>query len=215
MATHVMEDSITDVPEANVVDRVFEAPTWRLTMGLPPLADHSWPHRLRSELPVDPLTGRQRGDIDILTMPPASPKAAVAIEAKCVRVPASAFKTIEPNGLSNWRKGITQANKSAGLGFHKVYLYMFLLIDSREHNAGERLYRGATPELLERVYSALRLGELDPRVGVVQNQFVQPFDRPPFITGMASSQILRFATEVEQTEEITAWVTEQFRAPAI
>jgi hypothetical protein len=183
-------------------------------MGLPPLADYTWPHCLRSELPVDPVTGRQRGDIDILTMPPASPNAAVAIEAKCVRVPPIAFKTIEPNGLSNWRKGISQANKSAALGFHKVYLYMFLLIDSREQD-NRSFFRGATPELMERVHSALRLSELDPRVGVVENQFVQPFDRPPFMTGGASSQILRFATEVEQPAEITAWVTEQFRAPAI
>ncbi len=129
---------------------------------------------------------------------------------KCVRIPGAAFKTIEPNGLANWRKGIAQANRSARLGFHKVYLYMFMLIDSRENNRGQWMYAGATPELLERVRSALHLEDLDPRIGVVQNEFVQPVDRAPFMTGTASSQILRMAEPQTQPEPLTAWVQAKF-----
>ena len=210
-----MVTSVTKITESELTDRIFADHTWRVVLGLPPRADHTWLHRLRVTLPSHERKGRSRGDVDILAMPPKRPDAAVAAEVKCVRVPASSFKTLEPNGLKNWQKGIQQANRLEELGFHQVYIYLFMVIDSREHNGGEWTYSGATPELLERVRSSLDLGKLHPRVGMVENQFVQPVDRPPLELGTAASNIVRMAGAVSQPDGLTAWVRDQFTPPAI
>jgi hypothetical protein len=129
-------------------------------------------------------------------------------------VAESAFRTGEPNGLANWLKGIGQANRLAQRGFSQVYIYLFVAIDSRANNEGRFTYKGATPELLERIRSALQLERLDPRIGFVENAFVQPVDRPPFELGTTSSSIVRMATRVEQPPDVTKWVEAQFRASA-
>jgi hypothetical protein len=208
-----VEQSITATSEAELIDVVFARDTWRLVMGLPPLASGDWLHRLRVPLPRLKKATKTAGDIDILAMPPARPDRATAAEAKLVRVGADAFYTIGPNGLSNWQQGIKQANRLAAHGFHCVYLYMFVLVDSRANNRGEWTYKGTTPGLDERISDAIHLDQIDARVGVVENRFVQPVDRAPFEFGTAQSSIVRMATSVAQPDEITDWVRREFARP--
>jgi hypothetical protein len=203
------ERSITEFREADLVDRVFDNPKLRLAIGLPPLASLDWLHRLAVQLPPD-TRGRQRGDIDILAIPPSSPEQSVAIEVKCVRVSASAFWTNEPNGLGNWPEGIAQANRLAERGFHQVYLYLFASVDSRTNNEGRLSYAGATPQLRERIRSSLQLGRLNPRIGMVENYFTQPIDEPAFEIGTSQMEIIKMAEAIEQPEAVTQWVAEQF-----
>jgi hypothetical protein len=209
----IVEQSITATSEAELIDVVFARDTWRLVMGLPPLASSDWPHRLRVPLPRAKKATKTSGDIDILTMPPALPDRAIAAEAKLVRVGADAFYTIEPNGLSNWQQGIKQANRLAAHGFHCVYLYMFVLVDSRANNSGAWTYKGASSQLDERISQAMHLDRIDTRVGVVENRFVQPVDRTPFEFGTAQSSIIRMATSVAQPDEVTGWVRSEFARP--
>jgi hypothetical protein len=208
-----VEQSITKTAESDLIDVVFARDTWRLVMGLPPLASADWLHLLRVPLPPDKKTRKTTGDIDILTMPPSMPSEAVAAEAKLVRVGADSFYTISPNGLANWQQGIEQANRLAVHGFHCVYIYMFVLVDSRANNGGEWTYKGATPELDLRISDAMHLDQIDNRVGVVENRFVQPVDRAPFELGTAQSSVLRTAVPASQSDELTEWVRNQFARP--
>jgi hypothetical protein len=208
-----VEQSITATVESDLIDVVFARDTWRLVMGLPPLASGDWPHRLRVPLPADKTTGKTTGDVDILAMPPWMPDKAIAAEAKLVRVGADAFYTIEPNGLANWQQGIKQANRLAALGFHGVYIYMFVLVDSRANNKGEWTYKDTTPRLDERISDAMHLDQIDNRVGVVENRFVQPVDRTAFEFGTAQSSILRMATPLSQSDKLTEWVRSEFARP--
>ncbi|MGA7960180.1 MAG: hypothetical protein WCA33_00660, partial [Candidatus Acidiferrales bacterium] len=61
--------------------------------------------------------------------------------------------TGQPNKLSGLKKGVEQSNLLADLGFHQVYCYVFIVVDSRELNVSKFAFAGSTKEiksLLER-----------------------------------------------------------------
>jgi hypothetical protein len=208
-----MEPSITSVTEALLVDRILDDRLWRQVIGLPPHTHIESFAATRRELPAN-SNGRSAGDVDILIMPPGEPQHAIAIEVKRLKVGAGAFHTGEPNGLANLYEGIRQANHLASLGFHRVYLYILVLVDSRENNGGAYSFAGLTPALIDRLRSSYRLSKLESRIGVVESEFTQPVDREPFMTGGASWNWMRHDSAVDQPDSLTKWVQAQF-PPAV
>ncbi len=208
-----MEPSLADIWEAEFVDRILGDHTWRQVIGVPPGTPDDALSTVRRDLPCDDK-GRRRGDVDILLMPPAQPELATAIEVKRVKVGQQAFKTGMPNRLANLREGLDQANRLAALGFHRVFFYILIAIDSRDNNQGKWVYAGITPELLGTIRSAYDIRSLDPRVGVVEAEFAQPVDREPFLSGTVGWNFVRHAISADQNPSITQWVSAQYENPA-
>jgi hypothetical protein len=110
------------------------------------------------------------------------------------------------NKLQEFEKGVQRANRLAQIGFWQVYLWVFVLVDSRKQNAGRITYAGPTPKLSAQIKRVISAQQLHERVGLDHHEFVQPMDYEPLDIGTFGSDLLRLATAVSQPPEVTAWV---------
>ena len=209
MLTH---RSIADIPEAALVKRLITDPYWRWRLlqiyGIP--AD-SIPF---PSVPLRGLTGQSQGDVDILLSVPGRPDLATAIEVKIIKVGAAALRNQTPNKLRGFKEGVRQSNRLARIGFSQVYLYVFVVVDSREKNAGRITYEGLPPELRRLIERAISPSGLDTRVGLMYHELVQPMDNEPLGTGTYSGHLVRLAELAAQPAELTAWVAQATSAGA-
>ena len=147
-----------------------------------------------------------KGDIDILVIPRGAPEEATAIHVKKFKVGRKAVRTGRPNRLDKFREGVWQANDLARLGFAQVYLWVFVVVDTREQNAGRFAYDGPDSLLRSRIQQAISVVGLEPRVGLMEFDWVQPMDRAPFEFGTHGGHLRRLAKPVPQDPPLTAWL---------
>lgn len=159
-------------------------------------------------VPLNGLPGTPVGDVDILLSVPGRPELATAIQVKRVKVGAAALRDQRPNKLQEFKKGVRQANLLAKIGFSLVYLYVFVVVDSREINAGRSLYKGLTKELRSLIERAISPHGLHVRVGLMYHEFVQPMDNVPLGTGTYFGHLVRSARPISQPAEVTSWVAQ-------
>ena len=200
----MIHESLAEIPEGCLLEKLqgslFEM------RGIPDdvLEFHGVP------LPVD-AQGKLKGDIDVLLCSHSQPSAATAIQAKRVKVGMKALREGgQPNKLQQVAKGVRQANLLAEMGFWQVYLYILVVVDSREKNAGRVSYEGPPPALREIITRGISIykKDLNPRVGLVCCEFVQPMDREPLRVGTGSISLERMAKRLTQSDELTKWVKE-------
>ena len=158
------------------------------------------------KVPLQDAPGDFVGDVDVLLCAPDRPSVATAIEVKRVKIGASAFRSGQPNKLREYRKAVRQANLLVKVGFAQVYLYVIVVVDSRENNDGRYTYDGPTPELHAAVESTISLEKLEPRVGLVRYEFVQSMDHPPLTLGTSGGSLARLAQAAPQRTDVTTWV---------
>ncbi len=201
MPTH---DSLADIHERLLVERLMASPYWRSCLlrieGVP---DGSVPLQCVS---LTGLPGRPQGDIDILLIVPGRPDCATAIQVKRIKVGAAALRNQSPNGLQGFEKGVRQANVLAEIGFSLVFFYVFVLVDSRQGNAGRISYEGLTPQVKTLIEQALSPADLNERVGLMSCELVQPMDVEPLIVPSSTTNLLRRAVPAAQPADVTAWV---------
>jgi hypothetical protein len=99
----------------------------------------------------------------------------------------------------------------AKLEFSQVYLYVFVMIDSREanieaHGAGTTYGDALTPEDRRRLDEMISAQNLDPRVGLMRFDIAQPMDHEPLVVGTTASILLRSARLQTQPDKVTEWV---------
>ena len=141
------EQSIADINEALLVEMLLaSSPVQRdRIIGLHGIANDVQDFQA---VPLTDVPGDiTRGDIDILLCSPERPEQATAIQVKRVKVGPEAMRTGKPNKLPDLKKGVEQANRLAEIGFSQVYLYIFIVVDSREKNAGQYSFSGASTEI--------------------------------------------------------------------
>jgi hypothetical protein len=168
-----------------------------------------------------PLCGRSltvltsqkvQGDVDVLLRDPERPELAVAIEAKRVKVtPGPKGQPPKINKLHEFQKAVSQANQLAKLGFSQVYLYVFVMIDSREanieaHGARTTYDDALTPEDRRMLDEVISEQNLDPRVGLMRFDVAQPMDHEPLDVGTSTGVLLRSARPQTQPDKVTEWV---------
>jgi hypothetical protein len=198
--------SITEIPEALLIKRLmsntYRRPYLLSIRGIPP---QSIPFQ---RVPLRGLPGGPEGDVDILLCVPDQPGLATAIEVKRIKVGTRALRNRRPNKLTGLRKGVRQANLLAGIGFWQVYLYVFVVVDSREQNAGRITYKGIPTELQASIGRVIPPNGLDSRVGLMYLQFVQPMDYEPLHVGADYCHLVRLAKPAAQSAAVTAWVAQ-------
>jgi hypothetical protein len=196
--------SIADIHEHELVDELLSSYSYRSSFigihGMP-----STPVALTRVLLKD-APGDYRGDIDILLFAKDEPARAVAIEVKRIKVGASAFWTDRPNKMHEINVGVEQANLLAKVGFAQVYLYLIVVVDSREHNEGRITYNGLTAGLRQKIDAEVSTRMLDPRVGLIVLHYVQSMDHPPLTMGSSAGTIKRLATETLQPPALSRWI---------
>jgi hypothetical protein len=198
-------DSIADIHEDKVVERLLSDPLWRSDM----FELYGNPRGVldRQKVPLQTAPGGFKGDVDVLLCAPGHPEEAVAFELKRVKFGMSALRLGgRPNKLHEFHKAVRQANRLADVGFWRVYLYVITLVDAREQNAGKHTYRGLSSELKSLIASVVTTHGLNPRVGLCDLVFTQPMDYAPFTVGGHVHHLKRLARPQQQSEELTKWV---------
>jgi hypothetical protein len=194
-------ESIADIPEAELVERVVRDRHWRRTLlnlkGIPENGDAF----LR--VPLGRLAPRAQGDVDLLLVSPTQPSDAVAVEIKRFKVELAGVRAGLANKLNEFKKGVAQANRLAELGFAQVYLWVIVVADTREQNAGRYIYDGLTSELRSSVAAAISTSRLRPEVGLMHLEFVQPMDRTPFELGTYGGHLVSPATARPENEAVS------------
>jgi hypothetical protein len=201
----LLHSSIADIPEKELVERVLRDSHHRHTLfnikGLDAEGG-----RISTEIDLRRFRRDLRGDIDILVVQPNAPESATAIEVKRFKLGMRGVRSGQPNGLGEFAKGVRQANRLARLGFSQVYLWVFVVIDTREQNAGRFTYAGPSSLLRSRIQNALSTACLDSCIGLMHFEWVQPMDKPPLALGTHGANLERLAHAVPQAADVTAWM---------
>lgn len=201
------QESIADIEEGKLVCKLVTDHSWRDAI----LGIHGMPSapRIIQQVPLTTAPGSPEGDIDILLVPPHWPSEATAIQVKRIKFSEAAFREGgQPNKLGDFQKGVDQANLLADLGFHQVYIFVFVVVDSRTKNQGQISYEGLSSKQRSLVESTISTRDLHPDVGLVVYTLVQPMDHPPLTTGTSAGSLKRLATPRQQPRELTHWLTQ-------
>lgn len=200
-------NSIADITEADFIRRLLLDSYWRSRVfnisGMP-----AEPSAFAS-VDLKGAPGNFFGDVDVLLCPPSQPELATAISVKRIKFGARAIRNGQPNKLGELKKATEQANRLADVGFHLVYSFVFVAIDTREQNVGTKIsFAGLPVELKQFVYFAVTTQGLNPRIGLYRTEYVQTMDDEPLITGSFHGHLVRNAEPVQQADNLTAWVSQ-------
>jgi hypothetical protein len=204
-------DSIATIKESKLVELLLTDPYWPSRIvnfaGMPENCENFGCVSLKDV----PLNGAKRAesDIDILSCPKLRPDLATAIQVKRIKVDANALNTGQPNKINDLKKGIKQSNLLADLGFHQVYFYVFIVVDSRERNVDKFAFEGSTMKiksLLEREIG-MAATALRSTAGLFTFEFTQSMDDVPLTTGAFGAHLKRRAQQRAQSDELSAWVS--------
>jgi hypothetical protein len=198
--------SLAEIPESDLIDMLITSPITRDSfLGMKGVPDQPL---YRTNIPHREVPGGDQGDVDLLLWNPDRPHEATAVEAKRIKTKASTFMTGTPNKLHEIEKACTQANKLEALGFAHVFLFVYIVVDSRALLEGRKIsYDGPTPEIQAKIDAAMsqHTRHLRPRVGIVEHTFIQSMDKPPDF-GSGGGHFRRPATPVSQPPALTAWI---------
>lgn len=196
--------SIVEITEPDLVHKLVHNDHWRSRIinihGMP---DHP---SCYLEEPLDQFGPNVSGDVDLLLVDKLNIRESTAIQIKRIKVSENAFHTGMPNKLGDVQKGARQANLLAELGFYQVYLYLFIVVDSRIRNIGQYSYEGLTPQLRSTLRAEITTSALLRRVGMIEFEFTQPMDSPPLGVGTYGGSLVRLAEPHSQAPEVTGWV---------
>jgi hypothetical protein len=201
--------SIADIAEDKLIQRLFSDRLW----GTEFFDLAGMPRRMlnRQRVLLDTAPGNFKGDIDVLRCAPDNPEQAVAYEVKRIKFGIPSLRPGgRPNKLHEFKKAAQQANLLARMGFWQVYLYIVVVVDAREQNAGKITYAGLSSKLRSLVYSTVSTGPLDERVGLGILDFTQPMDNEPFVVGTHGLDLRRKSKPLAQNEQLTNWVRRIF-----
>jgi hypothetical protein len=154
------------------------------------------------------------GDIDILVVPGGQPELSTAIQVKrfeaIVRTNLEGLDEVQGGYPGRFRKlmakGIRQANTTKRVGFAQVYLWIFVVIDTRHRNSGWYTYDGPSSLLNSQIDQAISPVGLDPTIGLMKFEWVQPMDRPPFELSTHGGDLRKLAESTAQPPELTEWL---------
>lgn len=195
-------ESITGIQETELVQRLLDDQSWRNRF----LSIHGIPNQARfyPEVLLKPMGAK--GDIDILAVDPLLPCAATAIQVKRVKVSPRAFETGKPNKLAAISELQRQSTLLVELGFHQVFSYVIVVVDSRINNKGEYTFDGLTSELRTLIDNSMSLSGLHDAAGFIQFEVCQTMDDVPLSTGTFAGKIHRMPKVRPQAHKVTEFV---------
>jgi hypothetical protein len=209
------QDSIADIHEDKLVEYLLAVPYWRQwVFGHYGIPDHPI---YRERVPLDTVPGGlpRKGDIDVLLCGRGRFEESVAYQVKRVKVSLTQLRAKTPGKLQDLKEAVRQANLLVDVGFWKVYLDIFALIDARELDllTEDRLHFN---EIKYKISLAIgnSIADLNTRVGVFEVELVQTTDGPPTTFDQTGGHLRRQASAAPQSYELTKWVSEVFSGEA-
>jgi len=146
---------------------------------------------------------KKPGDIDLLLVDERFPNSTIAFECKRVKAISIDADNAKVNNINGIRHGVIQANKYQSLGFHKSYLMIIMLEDSRTLDAGNAMMRNSKSEDVEKIYEIPWNEKLHDDVGIVFVNVTQPTGKHYNSMGGIGFCIDKPAQSLDQTIEMT------------
>lgn len=209
----LLHRSITDFREQELVTHVLNDVHYQSTLfnikGM-----YTEGARILEQVELRHYRKKLAGDIDILVTPGGQPELSTAIQVKrfeaTVKMNEDGEDEVEGGYPERFRKlmakGVEQANRTKRLGFAQVYLWIFVVIDTRKRNSGWHTYDGPDSLLNSQIHQAISPLGLDPTAGLMKFEWVQAMDRPPFELASHGSSLTRLAESTSQPPELTEWL---------
>lgn len=113
-------------------------------------------------------------DIDLLAVPTEDPRSAVAIQAKRFKVThGESGDSVSLDG-SKLDDLIRQCNETRAWGFDRVSGLVVVMMDGQRHPAASLPYRRSSPDTFRHLYQFVKSRPLEPGIGMVFMEIVQP-----------------------------------------
>lgn len=183
----LLHESIADIPEKELVTHVLNDVRYRESLlNIRGLVTRD--SRLLEQVELRHFRPDVAGEVDILVVPNGAPEQSTAIQVKRFK----AVVTMDEQGrdkaqighpqrfMELMRKGVEQANATKAVGFSQVYLWIFVASDTRGRNSGWYTYEGPDARLRSQIRNAIAPVGLDDGIGLMEFEWCQPMDRPPF-----------------------------------
>src|SRR5439155_7725113 len=88
----------------------------------------------------------------------------------------------------------------------QVFLWVFVLADTREEDGVRLTYDGPDSMLRSEIEYVISPVNLDRRVGLITHEWVQPMDRPPLELATYGGHLRNLPERVTQPPELTKWL---------
>lgn len=154
----------------------------------------------------DPIIDNRQekpGDIDVLVCALNQPNLAVAFECKRLRIKPETFQTLQIGGLPGLDESIHQVRGLRRIGFSRCFLLVFMAVDGHEQVNFSFLDASPTPSLIQAFDRALDKLPIDPEIGMVCIELVQPTVKDFCLTGGSGVRVLRPAGFQSQPATLT------------
>ena len=162
--------------------------------------------------PIITEPGKKPGDIDILFCNKYTPKKAIAIECKRVKVIVQQDGRQKVNRIQEIDGAITQANGLQSIGFHQSYLLFLVVVDARLRVAdGNILSKYADQKETSAVYEVAMNASLHPDVGVAYVEIIQPTGKAINKMGQVGICVDKRAVLLEQPTHLSEKVQYYFK----
>ena len=118
-------------------------------------------------------------------------------------VKAESFSCDSVTKLTDISNGVKQVNRQLRLGLFRNYLCVVIVVEGSERTQQNHLGRGATQDQFQRVYELSGSQGLDPSVGVLFMEAVQPTGKDFFEAGFFAIALDRWAQTRDQSSSTT------------
>jgi hypothetical protein len=202
--------SATDWNEDVLVNWLFARfQFWTLLCEVLGLSEDShWRAGVRS--PFLENTNQKPGDIDVLLVDPARPQSAVAMETKRIKIKPGRDGPQTISKLSDFGKGMIQANELWKKGFCRTYLTMLAVVDGRQATDSGFLFRGPDTDTYREVLELRNWQALRSEVGFLYVEVIQPVGRSVDESGRISVAHVHPARPKEQSADTTSRIVRFF-----
>ena len=163
------------------------------------------PHLIAFEVrqPVLMPSDRQSDELDAMIWPTGDPSNAIVIEGKRLRVDGDTVVTHQIGGLSGIIEGAHQVRAHVQRGFSRVYLAVFVEVDSRTYSGGHWIGGGLPWALSKQVIDSVETPLVDDEVGILVFEVDQPVDSDVLLSGGFGLRHSRVAPHRRQPDELT------------
>lgn len=155
------------------------------------------------------------GDIDLLAVAEADPREAVAVQAKRFKI--SLCDGGERVSLDGEKLDtlIQQCNDTILCGFDRVYGLALVMIDGQLNSTVSVLHRGTSENTFRRLYQFVKSRPLNPAVGMVFAEVVQPtgahFQEYGFLAVGVDQHARHLGQKGELSERVGKWAARMTR----
>jgi len=206
--TNRNDASVTEMTEEQILIWLFQNESFKLLFCEDLFKDNKIVKTFQGI--TEPFTTKNKkpGDLDLILVDPNYPEKTIVFECKRVKAVSQDDMPAKVNNIEKVKKGVTQAEFYKPLGFHQTYFVIILLDDGRKYKTPNSVFRTTKVEDLNNLWNIPRQKSLSEDIGIIFVKVEQTTGNHINQTGNFGVCIDRFATQFEQSNDLTNKISE-------